>query len=108
MNHTTAFGLRCGQRSDTWLSLVADVHWDNFPQFAEHLAILLESQILSREWAADLHVWYLDFEGSKLSLNYETNSDSLWLALDRDEDIDTLDFLEALLRRKLGKADDAS
>lgn len=95
------FNLQCKQRHQGWLDLSADIDWDSFPACAEHLADLLEAEIIDRQWGADLYAWKLDFEDTRLTLSFESNSLSLWLAIDREEEVEVLDFLESLLRRKL-------
>lgn len=52
--------------------------WDSFPTLAEALLQEWELAAIEREWGADRHGWLLEFEGSRLRLEYEHHS-GCWL-----------------------------
>ena len=59
--------------------------WDNFPALAEELVEGWELIPIEREWGADRHSWLLEFEGSRLRLEYEQHS-GCWLEATHPDD----------------------
>lgn len=59
--------------------------WDSFPALAEALLQEWELAALEREWGADRHSWLLEFEGSRLRLEYEQHS-GCWLEATHPDD----------------------
>ncbi|MBP4041996.1 MULTISPECIES: DUF3630 family protein [Aeromonas] len=66
--------------------------WDSFPVLAEALLQEWELVALEREWGADRHGWLLEFEGSRLRLEFEHHS-GCWLAAVQPADIEALLWL---------------
>ncbi|MBT1445374.1 DUF3630 family protein [Shewanella sp. JM162201] len=85
-------------RANLSLAIQGDIDVDHFEQFAEPLAAALDCRVLERQWGADRHQWLLDFEGCRLWLNFEFYGDVAWLASDREQDWEVLEFLAGLLR----------
>lgn len=84
-------------RQPGYLHLDLKANWDNFPTRANTLIQLLDATVISQDIGADLYHWTIDFEGTRLSLYYEDNSDSCWLELERAQEQDVLDFIANLL-----------
>ena len=66
--------------------------WDNFPALAEALVEGWELIPIEREWGADRHSWLLEFEGSRIRLEYEHYS-GCWLEAVRPADREALLWL---------------
>ena len=66
--------------------------WDNFPANAESLLVEWELSEIEREWGADRHSWLLEFEGSRLRLEYEHYS-GCWLTAAHPADQEVLLWL---------------
>ncbi len=79
------------------LSITADILFDQFEHFAEPLVQSMDCRIIERHWGADRHQWLLDFEGTLLQLNYEFYGDICWLSVERDDDVEVLEYLAKLL-----------
>ncbi|NRA83083.1 MAG: DUF3630 family protein [Gammaproteobacteria bacterium] len=80
-----------------YLPLNLSTSWDNFPIDAKELAKHLGATIVSQEVGADLYHWTLDFEGTRLNLIYEDNSESCWLELHHSHEQEVLDFIATLI-----------
>lgn len=59
--------------------------WDSFPALAKELVEGWELIPLEQEWGADRHSWLLEFEGSRLRLEYEQHS-GCWLEATHPDD----------------------
>ncbi|HHQ4786226.1 DUF3630 family protein [Aeromonas hydrophila] len=66
--------------------------WDSFPTLAEALLQEWELVALERECGADRHSWLLEFEGSRIRLEYEHYS-GCWLAAEQPADAEVLLWL---------------
>ncbi|PSW03405.1 DUF3630 family protein [Photobacterium lipolyticum] len=71
--------------------------FDTFPEIAELLLTRIDACLIERELNADLHLWLIDFEGSRLMLKGEHYSGALWLEALSPADSDTLSFIASLL-----------
>lgn len=83
------------------LSVSGDIDFDHFETFAEPLAQALDCRVRERQWGADRHQWLLDFEGTPLWLNYEFYGNICWLSVEREADVEVLEYLATLLSRHL-------
>lgn len=81
------------------LNLIAT--WDNFPTKAAQLVADLDATVISTDIGADLYHWSINFEGTRLSLYYEDNSESCWFELERAQDQDVLDFIATLVEKNI-------
>jgi Protein of unknown function (DUF3630) len=88
-------------RQPGYLHLNLRANWDNFPTLANTLIACLDATVISRDIGADLYHWTIDFEGTRLSLYYEDNSESCWLELERAQEQDVLDFIATLIESKI-------
>ena len=88
-------------RSALSLAVSADIDFDRFADFAEPLAAALDCTVRERQWGADRHQWLLEFEGSQLWLNYEFYGNICWLSVEREADVEVLEYLATLLSRHL-------
>ncbi|MCG9695394.1 DUF3630 family protein [Shewanella sp. Isolate11] len=79
------------------LLIIADIQFDQFEHFAEPLAQSLDCRVIERHWGADRHQWLLEFEGTLLQLNYEFYGDICWLSVEREQDVEVLEYLVTLL-----------
>ncbi|GGI80607.1 DUF3630 family protein [Shewanella gelidii] len=79
------------------LQVRAAIEFDHFDAFALPLVQALDCQVLEQQWGADRHQWRLDFESCVVWLNYEFYGDVCWLAVEREQDIEVLSFLQTLL-----------
>ncbi|MGL5360129.1 MAG: DUF3630 family protein, partial [Shewanella sp.] len=79
------------------LAISANIDFERFDEFAEPLRRALDCSVIERQWGADRHQWLLEFEGSQLWLNYEFYGGSCWLAAQRPDDFDVLEYLATLL-----------
>lgn len=82
------------------LSVSGDIDFDHFEAFAEPLAQALDC-VRERQWGADRHQWLLEFEGTPLWLNYEFYGNICWLSVEREADVEVLEYLATLLSRHL-------
>lgn len=80
------------------LSILADVDFEHFSDFAQPLVKQLDCHIIERQWGADRHQWLLDFEGCQLQLHYEFYGDICWLSVSKEEDIEVLTYLAGCLK----------
>ncbi|WP_413113118.1 DUF3630 family protein [Thaumasiovibrio sp. DFM-14] len=69
---------------------------DSFPIFALQLIAQLELTLIEQQQDSDLHIWLVDFEGSRLWLKGEDYSQSCWLEVQRPEDSEVLAFLASI------------
>ncbi len=83
------------------LSIVADIQFEQFESFAKPLIQSIDCRIIERHWGADRHQWLLDFEGTQLQLNYEFYGDICWLSVEREDDVEVLEYLAKLLNKSL-------
>ena len=83
------------------LSVSGDIDFDHFETFAEPLAPALDCRVRERQWGADRHQWLLEFEGIPLWLNYEFYGNICWLSVEREADVEVLEYLATLLSRHL-------
>ena len=83
------------------LSVSGDIDFDHFETFAEPLAQALDCRVRERQWGADRHQWLLEFEGTPLWLNYEFYGNICWLSVEREADVEVLEYLATLLSRHL-------
>lgn len=83
------------------LSVSGDIDFDHFETFAEPLAQALDCRVRERQWGADRHQWLLEFEGIPLWLNYEFYGNICWLSVEREADVEVLEYLATLLSRHL-------
>lgn len=65
----------------------------SFPVLAPALLAAWELRLVEQEHGADRHCWVVDFEGSKLLLQYEHYGDVCWLEGCHDSDRELLDWL---------------
>ncbi len=82
-----------------YLTIPWEITWDNFSQQAQKLVMALDATILTKEQGADLYHWSINFEGTRLNLYYEDNSESCWLETERQADQEVLDFIATLLEK---------
>ncbi|WP_246029016.1 DUF3630 family protein [Parashewanella tropica] len=75
----------------------SEIDFEHFDSFATEFCNAIDSRVIQKHWGADRHQWQLDFEGCLLNLNYEFYSDSCWLSIELDKDLDTLIYLKQLL-----------
>lgn len=84
------------KKIDTEVGVVMLVHpaldWDSFPALADALLQEWELVVIEREWGADRHSWLLEFEGSRLRLEYEHYS-GCWLTTVHPADQEVLFWL---------------
>ncbi|WP_394205612.1 DUF3630 family protein [Shewanella waksmanii] len=80
------------------LSIVSNINFDQFEQFAQPLAAAIDCRIIEKHWGADRHQWLLEFEGTILELNYEFYGDICWLSVENPADVEVLAYLQTLLR----------
>ncbi|MDX1303949.1 DUF3630 family protein [Photobacterium sp.] len=71
--------------------------FDSFPEMAALLLTRIDAGLIERELNADLHLWLIDFEGSRLMLKGEHYSGGLWLEALSPADNDILSFIASLL-----------
>ncbi|MBZ6072737.1 DUF3630 family protein [Aeromonas schubertii] len=64
-----------------------------FPALAPALLAAWELRLVEREQGADRHCWVVDFEGSKLLLQYEHYGEVCWLEVCHPDDRPLLDWL---------------
>ena len=83
------------------LSVSGDIDFDHFETFAEPLVQALDCRVRERQWGADRHQWLLEFEGTPLWLNYEFYGNICWLSVEREADVEVLEYLATLLSRHL-------
>lgn len=88
-------------RSALSLSVSGDIDFDHFEVFAEPLARALDCRVRERQWGADRHQWLLEFEGTPLWLNYEFYGNICWLSVEREADVEVLEYLATLLTSHL-------
>lgn len=88
-------------RSALSLSVSGDIDFDHFEAFAEPLASALDCCVRERQWGADRHQWLLEFEGTPLWLNYEFYGNICWLSVEREADVEVLEYLATLLTSHL-------
>ncbi|MCL2916241.1 DUF3630 family protein [Shewanella corallii] len=79
------------------LQIHAQVDFEQFDDFALPLTTALDCRILEKQWGADRHQWLLDFEGTRLWLHYEFYGDICWLSVERQDELEVLDYLSRLL-----------
>ncbi|QFI53255.1 DUF3630 family protein [Aeromonas simiae] len=65
----------------------------SFPALAPTLLTAWELRLIERELGADRHCWVVDFEGSKLLLQYEHYGEVCWLEACHPDDRILLDWL---------------
>ncbi|SIR30567.1 Protein of unknown function [Aeromonas sp. RU39B] len=66
---------------------------DSFPTLAPDLLEAWEMTLQEQELAADRHCWVVDFEGSKLLLQYEHYGDVCWIEACHQDDRPVLAWL---------------
>jgi hypothetical protein len=81
------------------LTIDSNVDWDNFLDFSKWLISLLDGKLINHDLGADIHRVAFEFEGTRLFITYEDTSDSLWLALDNNNDTEVLTFIATLLNK---------
>lgn len=84
-----------------YLAIPWQIRWDNFPQQAQRLVSRLDGQVISKEVGADLYHWSINFEGTRLNLYYEDNSESCWLEVECQADYEVLEFIATLLEQEI-------
>ena len=62
------------------------LHFDNFPEFAQHLVETLAVKLVQQDLAADAYCWVLSFADVHLLLNYQEMSQSCWICATREAD----------------------
>ena len=65
----------------------------SFPALAHTLLAAWELRLVERELGADRHCWVVDFEGSKLLLQYEHYGEVCWIEACHPDDRGLLDWL---------------
>ncbi|TKB51105.1 DUF3630 family protein [Ferrimonas sediminicola] len=70
------------------------------PELVAALALELDCRLGDHQWGADRHCWSLEFEGTRLRLQYELLCDSLWLEAERADERDVVAFLAQLWSRQ--------
>ncbi len=85
------------------LLIEVDVDFDQFDDFGESLAQLLDCRVVEKQWGADRHQWRLMFEGTGLSLDYEFYGGICWIKADTPDDFEVVSYLAGLLRNSLLK-----
>jgi hypothetical protein len=80
-----------------------DFDFDSFPDIAEQLLVCIDARVIEKELNADLHVWIIDFEGSRLLLKGEHYASALWIEVLSSADNDALAFIATLLPHQSGQ-----
>lgn len=80
------------------LIIDSNISWDNFLAFSKWLISSIDAQFISHDIGADLHRVTFEFEETRLHITFEETSNSLWIALDNNSDIEVLAFIESLLK----------
>ena len=75
-----------------------NIDWDSFLSFSQWLIDIMDGHFISHDLGADLHRVSFEFEGTRLILTFEENSNSVWIELDNNADIDVLTFICQLLK----------
>ncbi|WP_115720298.1 DUF3630 family protein [Gallaecimonas mangrovi] len=75
------------------LMLPLKTRWESFAEDVQPWLQRLELKVVKQETGADRHQWFVEFEGTKLRLEYEDLADATWLAADDDEGLEVLAFL---------------
>lgn len=75
-----------------------NVDWDNFLSFSQWLIQTIDGQFNSHDLGADLHKVFFEFEGTRLFITFEENSNSIWIELDNNDDTEVLTFIGQLLQ----------
>ena len=75
-----------------------NIDWDSFLSFSQWLIDIMDGHFISHDLGADLHRVCFEFEGTRLILTFEENSNSVWIELDNNADIDVLTFICQLLK----------
>lgn len=71
------------------------VHFENFAEFAPELVSLIGARVCDKNWGADRHAWVLEINDINLTLEFEDYTNSIWLAVTRDCDIEQLQALKS-------------
>lgn len=88
-------------RTNVSLSMSADIDFDAFDELATALCAAMDLRVLERQWGADRHQWLVEFEGSRLWLNFELYGRCCWLNSENLADVDVLQYLQSLLEAQL-------
>ncbi|WP_228729899.1 DUF3630 family protein [Shewanella avicenniae] len=88
-------------RHNVSLSMSADIDFDAFDSLAGALVQALDLRVLEKSWGADRHQWLVEFEGTRLWLNFELYSRCCWLNSDNVADVEVLEYLQSLLSSQL-------
>lgn len=81
------------------LTIESNIDWDSFLEFSKWLITSIDAQFISHDIGADLHRVSFEFEATRLFITLEETSNSLWIALDNNSDIEVLAFIESLLKK---------
>ncbi|MCH1920863.1 DUF3630 family protein [Shewanella sp. A3A] len=88
-------------RDNVSLSMSADIDFDAFAALAAALCQAMDLRVLEQQWGADRHQWLVEFEGSRLWLNFELYARCCWLNSDDAADVEVLAYLQSLLEAQL-------
>lgn len=80
------------------LSVLADVDFEQFEQFALPFINAIDCRLIEKQWGADRHQWLLEFESSQLQLHYEFYGDICWLSTEREDEFEVLIYLAGLMK----------
>ncbi|KFZ36752.1 hypothetical protein HR45_14105 [Shewanella mangrovi] len=83
------------------LSMLADIDFDDFEPLAAALCQAMDLRVLEKQWGADRHQWLVEFEGSRLWLNFELYGRCCWLNSENADDVEVLSYLQSLLEAQL-------
>ncbi len=75
-----------------------NIDWDSFLPFSQWLIDIIDGHFISHDLGADLHRVSFEFEDTRLMLTFEENSNSIWIELDNNADLDVLTFISQLLK----------
>ncbi|WP_417763382.1 DUF3630 family protein [Shewanella sp.] len=88
-------------RANVSLSMSADIDFDAFDGLAAALCQAMDLRVLERQWGADRHQWLVEFEDSRLWLNFELYGRCCWLNSEDSADVEVLAYLQSLLEAQL-------
>ena len=87
------------------VKIIPTIIINHITEIAGVLLTRIDACLIERELNADLHIWLIDFEGSRLMLKGEHYSGALWLEALSAADNDTLTFIASLLPQQLSQMD---
>lgn len=83
------------------LTFTGIIDHDNIKDLGAQFAAIIDANPVSHQWGADRHQWTLEFEGSRLCLNYEFYGDVFWLNSEDADEFEVIGYIHQLLEQRL-------